>query len=72
MSGGPNVDTSKADCSANKDSGAVEIMLSIPDYGNVRVKHFIRKGKTNIKTIIKGRLTSNFSVLNHLVTYYFS
>ena len=61
VSGGPNVGNSKAVCAnVKKDSGAVEIMLSIPDYSNVRVKHFIRKGKTNIKTIVKGKLTSDF------------
>ena len=59
VSGGTNVGNSKAVCAnVKKDSGVVEIMLSITDYGNVRVKHFIRKGKTNIKTIVKSKLIS--------------
>ena len=61
VSGGPNVGNSKAECeNVRKDSGSVEIMLSIADYGNVRVKHFIRKGEKKIKSIVKGKLTSDF------------
>ena len=59
-SGGPNVGNSKAECSPNKDGGSVELMLSIVNYGDVRVKHFVRKNKDNIKSIVKGLLTSDF------------
>ena len=58
--GGPNVGNSKAECSPNKDGGSVELMLSIANYGDVRVKHFVRKNKDNIKSIVKGLLTSDF------------
>lgn len=47
-SGGPNVGNSKAQCSPNKDGGSVELMLNIANYGDVTVKHFIRKNKDNI------------------------
>ena len=53
-SGGPNVGNSKAQCSPNKDGGSVELMLNIANYGDVTVKHFIRKNKDNIKSIVNG------------------
>lgn len=53
-SGGPNVGNSKAECTPNKNGGSVEVMLNIAGYGDVRVKHFLKKGKKAIKSIEKG------------------
>ena len=53
-SAGPNKKKSSAVCKPNKNGGNVDTVISIPGYGDVQVKHAIKKNKKAISSIAKG------------------
>jgi len=52
-SNGPDKKKSTAVCKPNKNGGNVDVVISIPGYGDVQVKHAIKKGKKAISSISK-------------------
>ena len=53
-SAGPNKKKSSAVCKPNKTGGNVDTVISIPGYGDVKIKHAIKKNKKAISAIEKG------------------
>jgi len=56
-SAGPNKKKSSVVCKPNKNGGNVDTVISIPGYGDVQVKHAIKKNKKTISSVAKVETT---------------